>query len=276
MFATVQGSLTAYRDLGHGPTVVLLHGLGASGESFLEVAEELAPHYRVIAPDLLGNGRTDKPAGDYGAAALARHQAELLSTIGATPVHAVVGHSLGALVAVELCARLRDAGGVRRLCLIDPPPPGGFPIAAFLARLAGGRTSVALGQALLPTKLLARLWLRYLYADPKRLRPEVLDRYAELAAVRGSAAATVASLAAMGKLRLPTDVAPPTLLLWGEEDPVFPPSGAADWQERLRSSELLVLPACGHCAPEEAPRAVARGLLDFLAAEPPARAARVH
>ncbi len=276
MFAMVQGALSAYREFGSGPTVLLLHGLGASGESFLDVAEDLARDYHVVVPDLLGNGRSDKPPGDYGAQALARHQAELLSRIGATPVFALVGHSLGALVAVELCARLRDAGAVQKLCLIDPPPPGGFPLAALLAGFAAGSRGSALVQAILPTRLLARAWLRFLYADPKRLQPGVLDRYAKMAAARGSAAATVASIRAMGKLRLPTEVAPPTLLLWGAEDPIFPPSGAVEWQEKLPRSKTLILPACGHCGPEEAPRAVARALRDFFAEGESAQAATTH
>jgi pimeloyl-ACP methyl ester carboxylesterase len=82
----------------------------------------------------------------------------------------------------------------------------------------------------------------------------------------------------MGKLDLPTASVGPALLVWGEEDPIFRPSGAAAWQERLPRAELVLLPACGHCPLEEAPAAVGLALESFLAKLKPsgASAGRAH
>ena len=261
MFAIAQGLLTAYEDRGAGPTVLLLHGLGASGASFAGVARRLEGRYRLLVPDLMGHGRTDKPPGSYSPSALADHLCDLLRKLGVENVHGIVGHSLGGCVAVELSARLV---GLRRLCLVDPPPPAGAKLFAALAALSGGARLAAFGSAFLPNRRLARLWLRFLFADPSRLDERILDHYARGADARGSAAATVSALGSMAKLSLPLESAPRTLLLWGAEDPIFPPSTAAAWQRRLPLSELLVLPAVGHCPPEEAPAAVAAALLGFL------------
>ncbi len=288
MFAMVQGLLTAYHDLGSGPVVVLLHGLGATGESYQPVAEQLSSHYRLIVPDLIGNGRTDKPELDYTPAAMASHIQELLSQLGvADRVVAVVGHSLGACVAIELIARLEASPAAREkpigpsevegrpstgsgptelgLVLIDPPPPDGSKLLGLAGRLGGGPRLASFTAAFLPHRELARLWLRFLFADPSRVDDRIVDSYARAAGSRGYAAATVSAVRAMGKMDLPTSAVGPALLVWGEEDPIFRPSGAPAWQARLPRAELLLLPACGHCPLEEAPAAVGLALESFLA-----------
>ena len=261
MYTLAQGHLTAYQDVGSGPAIVLLHGLGATGESYDAIVDALAPRYRLIVPDLLGNGRSAKPVMDYTPAALAEHVLELLAAVQAGPVQAVVGHSLGACVAVELASRVGDQAA---LCLIDPPPPEGSRAAAVLARLAGSPRFADLGSALLPTRALAKLWLSYLFADPQRLDDRIIDRYAQAAASRGYAAATVSSIRGLGKLELPDAARRSALLVWGAEDPLFPPTGAQAWLARLPRASLTVLPACGHCPLEEAPGAVAAALSVFL------------
>jgi pimeloyl-ACP methyl ester carboxylesterase len=119
--------------------------------------------------------------------------------------------------------------------------------------------------AFLPHREIARLWLRFLFADPNRVDDRIIDSYARAAGSRGYAAATVSAIRAMGKLELPTSAVGPALLVWGEEDPIFRPKGAAAWQSKLPSAELLLLPACGHCPLEEAPAAVGVALEAFLA-----------
>ncbi len=260
MFAMARGLLTAYEDRGKGPAVVLLHGLGATGHAFDRVVEALEDRYRLIVPDLLGNGRTEKPEGDYSPAALAGHVADLLDRIGVGPLHAIAGHSLGAAVAIELAARRPGAG----LCLIDPPPPGGSRLVGLAASLAGGKVSIELGSLLVPTRWLTRRWLRFLFADPERLSEETIARYTEAALLPGYAYATVRSIRALGRLALPQPRVAGTLILWGEEDPIFPASGATAWLARFPAAEVVLLPACGHCPTEETPSAVAASLSAFL------------
>lgn len=262
MFTISKGHLTAYQDVGSGPAIILLHGLGATGESFTPVVDALSPRFRLVVPDLLGNGRSAKPEIDYTPGVLAEHVEGLLEAIGARSVRAVVGHSLGACVAAELADRL---GPGTALCLIDPPPPQGSRLAALLARFAGSPHTANLTSGLLPTRAMAKLWLTFLFADPSRLDDAIVDRYAEAAMSRGYAGATVSSLRSLANLRLPASADRPVLLLWGAEDPIFRPSGADAWRRLFPRSSLSVLPACGHCPLEEAPGAVVAALSVFLA-----------
>jgi pimeloyl-ACP methyl ester carboxylesterase len=98
---TVHGYRRAYRMVGTGPVLLLLHGIGDSSESWLPVLSALARHHTVVAPDLLGHGASDKPRADYAVAAYANRMRDLLDVLGIEAA-TMVGHSLGGGVAAQL------------------------------------------------------------------------------------------------------------------------------------------------------------------------------
>ena len=67
----IHGDRVAYRDEGAGEVLLLIHGMGGSSQTWRDVIPMLAKKYRVIAPDLLGHGQSDKPRGDYSVGAFA-------------------------------------------------------------------------------------------------------------------------------------------------------------------------------------------------------------
>jgi pimeloyl-ACP methyl ester carboxylesterase len=99
-------------------TVLLLHGLGVGGAVWQAFARRLLPHLAAVAPDLRGHGQSDAPPDGYQPVDYASDLAELLARDGgdAAPV---VGHSLGALVAVALAEQWPEL--VAWLVLLDPP-----------------------------------------------------------------------------------------------------------------------------------------------------------
>jgi pimeloyl-ACP methyl ester carboxylesterase len=97
--------------------VVLLHGLGATNASMLPVLADLAAEHRVLAPDLPGFGSSAAPNWDYDPVQLQRWLRAFLDTVDA-PASAVIGHSLGGRVALELA--LRNPDTVRSLVLLCP------------------------------------------------------------------------------------------------------------------------------------------------------------
>src|ERR1700683_1232630 len=121
-YATIHGYRRAYVKAGSGPALLLIHGIGDSSDSWRPGVEELAEHYTVIAPDLLGHGRSEKPRADYSVAGFANGMRDLLSALEVDRA-TVVGHLLGGGVAAPFayqfphrCERLVlvGSGGVGR------------------------------------------------------------------------------------------------------------------------------------------------------------------
>jgi 3-oxoadipate enol-lactonase len=98
----------AYGERGAGaPTMVLLHGFCDRGAHLDVLAERLAAQHRVLVPDLRGHGDSPAPEGEYTVPALAADVAALCDTQGVRAA-VLVGHSLGAAVALELAAQRPD------------------------------------------------------------------------------------------------------------------------------------------------------------------------
>jgi pimeloyl-ACP methyl ester carboxylesterase len=98
------------------PPVLLLHGLGVGGSIWQAFARRLLPHLAAIAPDLRGHGQSDAPPAGYAATDYANDLIEMLQVEGPMPV---VGHSLGALVALHMAELSPEL--VPWLVLLDPP-----------------------------------------------------------------------------------------------------------------------------------------------------------
>ena len=99
-FRTLHGYRRAYRIAGRGPAVLLLHGIGDSSRTWIDLITRLARDHTVIAPDLLGHGASDKPRADYSVAAYANGMRDLLGVLDIDRA-TVIGHSLGGGVAMQ-------------------------------------------------------------------------------------------------------------------------------------------------------------------------------
>ncbi|MDX3458332.1 alpha/beta hydrolase [Streptomyces sp. ME02-8801-2C] len=106
---------------GRGKTLVLLHGYPQTWHEWRAQLPELAKHYRVIAPDLRGAGRSDAPATGYDKKTLAADIHGLLTRLGRDKDVRIVGHDIGTMVAYAYAAaHPRD---VRKLVLSEAPIP---------------------------------------------------------------------------------------------------------------------------------------------------------
>lgn len=100
-FAQINGIQLHYQDRGRGTALLLIHGLGSSAEDWADQLEHFSQRYRVIAPDLRGHARSQRPPGPYSIEQFADDHAALLKSLAIESAH-VAGISLGGAVAFQL------------------------------------------------------------------------------------------------------------------------------------------------------------------------------
>src|SRR5438445_12355504 len=118
---SVFGQTIHYFDIGSGPVVVLLHGLGSRKDDWLPVLEPMAQKYRLLVPDQLGFGRSDKPLLDYSIQTYVDFLNEFLRQLKVEKA-SLVGESLGGWIAGLYAAEISGGGHltpVERLVLVD-------------------------------------------------------------------------------------------------------------------------------------------------------------
>src|SRR5829696_2467074 len=113
---TLHGHRVSYRCGGSGSLLVLIHGITSSSASWEPVLPALAEHFTIVAPDLLGHGQSDKPAGDYSLGSHACLVRDLMLALGHEQ-GTIVGHSLGGGVAMQVAYQFPELVG--RLVLVS-------------------------------------------------------------------------------------------------------------------------------------------------------------
>lgn len=283
---------TAYLEAGSSPpdgaeTVVLLHGLGATGSSLLPTLSALRSSYRVIVVDLPGHGGSSSVRRRHDAVFLAGWLQAVLDGLGLERVH-LLGNSLGGRIAIEtgLCAPER-VGSLVLYC----------PSVAFLRRRAYVPLARLARQeaGLLPLRLprwQAETSIRLMMARPERLDHAQLDAAVdESLRVFRSRAGRYAYLSAMREIYLEPargprgfwdrlgGLEPRSLFVWGARDRYVPPGFARHVRAALPAATSVVLDDCGHIPQWEVPQRVHPLTMSFLRGEPVAsveRAPRVR
>ncbi len=268
-FVTVDGVRLHYLAKGEGPPVVLIHGNVVTAEDYVwsGVLERVARYHRVIAIDRPGFGYSERPRGSMWTAA---HQADLLARalnrLGVErPV--VVGHSWGAIVALELA--LGHPGAVGGLVLLagyykatlraDVPleAPQAIPVNGDALRYT---LSPLLGAALLPLNIKAMFSPREV---PTRFRREFPHgfpvRPSQIRAESQDALTMVPAVLGMDERVRALDV--PVTIMAGTDDRIVDPEGHAEWLHgRIPGSELRLVPGAGHMVHYAVPEQVAAAI----------------
>jgi pimeloyl-ACP methyl ester carboxylesterase len=260
-FVKADGIDTFYLEAGEGPTVVLLHGLGATNVSMLPTFWDLSADHRVIAPDLPGFGDSGKPLRSYNAHFYARWLKEFLSAVHIERAH-LVGNSMGGRIAIE--AALSYPEKVDRLVLLAPSPA--FIRRREFVRLVGVlRPELALIPLPLPRRQVVA-GLKRLFAKPSRMAPHRLEAAVdEFLRVFSTPKGRIAFFSAARQIyleepygdkgfwdRLPT-LTTPSLFVWGERDRLVPPKFSRHVARALPNATSVILEDCGHVPQFELP-----------------------
>lgn len=274
---SLHGHEVSYWTGGSGPVLVLIHGLAGDADTWQPVLERLCQSFTVIAPDLPGHGRSAKPRGDYSVGAFCNFVRDLMVQLG-YPTATIVGQSLGGGIAMqfayqhpEFCERLvlissgglgedvswalraLAAPGMEYLLPLAFTPPVRFGLNCIVPVLS------AVG--LHPTAQLAEIWRAYKSLGDQDSRSAFVHTIRSVIDLQGQ------RIDATNRLHLSEDV--PTLIVWGERDPIIPVSHGHHANEHIPQSRLEIFEKSGHFPHCEEPKRFAELLEDFLATTEP-------
>lgn len=262
---TSSGTTVALRDVGEGPTVVMLHNGGTSSAIWREQVEDLATDHRVLAVDLPGFGASPRPDVAPTLESMVALLADLVETHGSPP-SLLVGNCMGANLSLRLARSHPDL--VRGILAINPLTEATFRAGRIgflhgMDRVAPGATRVLRSLARrVPVVTPAAVASLRFQLGPKGARSR-LHHDPELLACQRRAEQMPAlidvldDMTAYGRLdRDPADVLVPTWVLWGAENRVLSRGAAADLERLVRPSRVEVLAGCGHLPMLEDPQRV--------------------
>ena len=246
-----------YEDYGQGAPVLLVHGLGSSTRDWEYQIADLAAHYRVIALDLRGHGRSDKPRERYSIAGFADDVAGLIEHQALGPVH-LVGISMGGMIGFQLGVERPEL--LKSLCIVNSAPEVKAKSLRDCLEIAK-RWSLS---RLLSLQTLAKGlgWLLFPKPEQAELRRKIEERWPQ-----NDKRAYLASLDAIigwGVRERLARIACPTLVISADHD-YSPVAQKQAYVDELPNARLLVIEDSRHATPLDQPECFNSSLLAFLA-----------
>jgi pimeloyl-ACP methyl ester carboxylesterase len=257
---TANGAQLYVEEAGQGPPLVLVHGLGFSGQMFEDQLPAFRGAYRTITIDLRGHGRSELTRTGYDMDNLAVDVAAVIEALGAAPCH-FVGWSIGGFIGLRLAARRPEL--LRSLVIIGaadisrPDLDLGFKIVPWFARL--------LGTHALAGEYLKTMFTPELLADPARAEDVRRIRRRFVANRRLGIARMAEGVIAQRLLgdELAT-IRVPTLAIIGARDRLVPRPVVQRTIDRIAGGKVIEIPGSAHACNIETPAAVNAAIGEFL------------
>lgn len=251
--ATVFGQRMCYYDVGQGAPLVLLHGMGGDADEWAFCLVALSSTNRVIAPDLLGFGRSDKPCIDYSVEGFVEVLARFLQTLEIERT-LLTGSSFGGWIAAAFALRFSER--VDKLVLVDA------------AGLQAGSFELPIDLRVSTRRHMHEVF-EYVFYDKSLATEELIELAYQQHLARGDSATIRNLFENLGsrRERLDEEISElnvPTLIIWGEQDRMLPASMGRELQQLIKGSRLEVIAECGHLPALEKPAEFIRLLANFL------------
>ena len=250
------GQTIHYWDVGSGPVVVLVHGLGSSKEDWLPVVGPLSRNHRLLIPDQIGFGHSDKPLVSYSVQTFVDFLDEFLRQMKVEKA-SLVGESLGGWVSALYVTEISDTeriSVVDKLVLADAPglKEQTPTIPDFNASLQSSR------------RLLKSLFYNSSWINDERLRQSFAHRlaandgYTIQSFVNNPALASEFLDDKLSKIRVPT------LVVWGKQDQLVPFSSGEKYAAGISGARLVAFDKCGHIPKAEKTAEFVSAVMAFL------------
>ena len=236
-------------------TLVLLHGIGASAERWAKVIPFLYDRFRIIVPDIVGFGYSDKPTVEYNIPFFVKFLEDFLNSLGIKKT-SIAGSSFGGLIAAEFT--IKNSQMVNKLVLVSP------------AGTMKGSTRILeeyILASLYPTH--DNVWRAFINMafDPRTVTEQTIEDFIDRMKLPNAKYAFMSTM--LGIRNTPNlssrldKILSPTIIVWGEQDEMIPVKYADDYM-KIPKSKLLVIPKCGHTPFTEKPEIFSKLAIDFL------------
>lgn len=264
-FINVNGHTIRYLDYSlhevktnSNKTLILLHGIGASAERWSRVIPTLSRYYRIIIPDIIGFGYSDKPAVEYTMDFFIDGFFKVfLENIG-IPKANIIGSSFGGHVATEFAIRFNHM--VEKLVLVSP---------AGMMKTSTPTLDRYIMAALYPVyEHVYEAFSEMAYDSHNAVNEEIVMDFVNrmrLTNAKYAFMSTVLGIRYAPKLqgRL-SKITAPTLLVWGDNDRMIPVQYAKEYTDEIPENKLVVIKNCGHTPYVERPITFNKIVLRFL------------
>ncbi len=256
------GDIEIYHEIhGRGEPLLLIMGLGSDLAGWMFQVLEFSKHYRVVAFDNRGVGRTGAPDAPYSIPMMADDAAGLMDALDMGSVH-VLGISMGGFIAQELA--LRRPRRVRSLILAATgthvDARGAFQLDVWRRLIeAGGDRELYIRESL-PWLFTESFFENGRVVD-SMIKMRLSYPYPQPAYAYARQVGACLSFDSRGRLG---SITAPTLVVAGERDSLFPPERSTELADGIRNAELAVLEGGAHGFPIEIPEAFNVTILSFL------------
>ncbi len=267
--AAIREGTIFYAVTGEGAPVLLLHGFGGEIWVWEKQMAALSKGYRLYIPDLIGYGYSDRPKVEYTPALFIDSIKQFMDQLGLRRA-SLIGTSMGGGIAWAFALTYPER--VDKLVLIDSTPPD----VVTEVRNPSFRWFLAIRNVpLLPylavalhTRGMLRATLMEMVFDDRLITDAVVERQYRIGRTAGTARVMTSTArhaeelkryeSALGTLRKPT------LIIWGDQDEVFPLQVGKKLQSVIKDSELLAIKRTGHMSMWERPTEANQAILEFL------------
>ncbi len=256
-FIQVDGHKIRYLDSGHSKgTLVLIHGLGASAERWDKVIPTLSEQYRVIVPDLIGFGYSDKPLVDYTPEFFSNFLEKFFDVSGIERPY-IIGSSLGGHITAEYASVNPD--NLEKLILVSP---------AGVMKKSTPALDAYIMAALYPSEQSAKNAFEMMEGSGKEVDTKIVEGFIERMQLPNAKLAFMSTVLGLKNAEVITkklqSIQVPTLIIWGSDDPVIPIQHSKAFVSAIKDCRFYRMDGCGHTPYVQDPKTFVSAVMNFL------------
>ena len=235
--------------------LLLIHGLGASAERWEHVIPQFAKNYRVLVPDLIGFGLSDKPVVDYTTDYLSTFIRKFLKKLNIDSV-SIIGSSLGGQIGAEFT--YQNNSMVDKLVLISP---------SGIMKHSTPALDAYVMAALYPSDSSASNAFQIM-SGSKNIDKKTIKEFVQRMKLPNAKMAFMSTLLGLKDAEIISEklvsIKSPTLIIWGENDPIIPIKYAQSFVSEIDDCRFVKMENCGHTPYVEVPDKFYKIVSDFL------------